>query len=136
MAEMAARVAPRPVRVLFKAPSGTRAKQVKLGFAWDLFLFSGVLGLPLFLRGLPEWGAAVLALWISDLGLARSAQAGWHRPAEFALFAVFLGLEIFLGLKGNALTARACRGRGWAPENARDPAVRRALERWGLAKAV
>jgi hypothetical protein len=119
--------------VLFKAPSGTRAKRVKLGFAWDLFLFSCVFGLPLFLRGLPNWGAAVLALWLADLGLARLGQGPWHLAAQIALFAAFLGLEVFLGLKGNALTARAYSARGWRPDERHDAGVRRALERWGLA---
>jgi hypothetical protein len=118
--------------VLFKAPTGARAKRVKLGFAWDLFLFSGLLGVPLFLRGLPNWGAAVLALWLADLGLAHWPHAAWSLPAQLALFAAFLGLEIYLGFKGNALTARACRDRGWRPEGTHDQGVRRALDRWGI----
>lgn len=133
MAAAAERAGAGPASVLFKAPTGTRAKRVKLGFAWDLFLFAGVFGLPLFLRGLPNWGAAVLALWLADFALARAGQGMWRLPAELLLFAAFLGLEVFLGLKGNALTARACRTRGWVPDNPRDPGVRRALERWGLA---
>lgn len=122
-------------QVLFRAPDGTRTRRVKLGFAWDLFLFTVVFGVPLFLRGLPNWGAAVLALWLADLMIVRAAEGPWHMPAELLLFAAFLGLEIFLGFKGNALTARACRARGWTPDNPRDPGVRRALETWGLAGA-
>jgi hypothetical protein len=121
-----------PASVLFKHPSGARAKRVKLGFAWDLFLFAGVFGLPLFLRGLPNWGAAVLGLWLVDLGIGRFGRGPLQHPAELALFAAFLGLQLWLGFKGNALTARACRARGWAPDNPRDPAVRRALEHWGI----
>ena len=119
--------------VLFKAPSGAKAKRVKLGFAWDLFLFAGFLGVPLFLRGLTNWGACVLALWLVDLALGPVAPAALKGPANVALFAGFLGLQLYLGFAGNALTARACRDRGWLPENPRDPATRRALEQWGIA---
>ena len=124
-----------PASVLFKHPSGGRAKRVKLGFAWDLFLFAGVFGLPLFLRGLPNWGAAVLGLWLVDLGLGRFGRGPLRHPAELLLFAAFLGLQVWLGVTGNARTARACRARGWAPDTPRDPAVRRALEHWGMGDA-
>ena len=120
-----------PLRVLFKSPSGARARRVKLGFAWDLFLFAGLLGVPLFLRGLPEWGAAVLALWLVDLALGWIGHGSFYLPAQTALFAAFLGFQIWLGFKGNALTARACRARGWRAEDARDPSVRAALKQWG-----
>ena len=119
--------------VLFRHPSGLRAKRVKLGFAWDLFLFAGVFGIPLFLRGLPQWGAAVLALWIADLMLGWAAPGVLRMPEQFALFAAFLGLQVWLGFKGNELTARACRARGWQPADTRDAGVKRALERWGMA---
>jgi hypothetical protein len=119
--------------VLFRHPSGLRAKRVKLGFAWDLFLFAGVFGIPLFLRGLPNWGAAILALWIADLMLGWAAPGVLRLPEQFALFAAFLGLQVWLGFKGNELTARACRARGWQPTDTRDAGVKRALERWGMA---
>jgi hypothetical protein len=122
-----------PVRVLFRHPSGQRAKRVKFGFAWDLFLFAGVFGIPLFLRGLQGWGAGVLGLWLADLALGRLGPGPLRLPAEIALFAAFLGLQVYLGIKGNALTARAYRARGWTPEDARDPEIRAALERWGAA---
>jgi len=82
-----------PLRVLFKSPSGARARRVKLGFAWDLFLFAGLLGVPLFLRGLPEWGAAVLALWLVDLALGWIGHGSFYLPAQTALFAAFLGFN-------------------------------------------
>lgn len=127
---------PAPAEVLFKHPSGLRAKRVKLGFAWDLFLFAGVFGIPLFLRGLPEWGAAVLVLWLMDLGLGWHGHGAFYMPAQAVLFIAFLGLQVWLGFKGNALTARACRARGWIADNARDPGVRETLKRWGIEAGV
>ncbi|HUB94409.1 MAG TPA: hypothetical protein VL993_00740 [Stellaceae bacterium] len=121
-----------PVGVLFQHPSGKKAKRVKPGFAWDLFLFAGVLGVPLFLRGLTGWGAVVLGLWVADLALGRLAAGPGRLAAEIGLFAAFLGLQLYLGWGGNALTARSYRARGWTPERSRDAGVRRALERWGV----
>jgi hypothetical protein len=118
--------------VLFRHPSGERAKRVKVGFAWDLFLFAGVFGVPLFLRGLPSWGAAILALWIADLFLGWAGPGSLRGPGQVALFAAFLGLQVWLGLKGNAITARACHARGWAAANPRDAGVRQALRRWRI----
>lgn len=118
--------------VLFRHPSGARARRVKVGFAWDLFLFAGVFGVPLFLRGLPDWGAAVLGLWIADLYLGWAGPGAVRGPGEVALFVAFLGLQLWLGLKGNAMTARTWHGRGWAAMNPREPGVRQALRRWGI----
>lgn len=121
--------------VLFKHPSGLRTKRVKLGFAWDLFLFAGVFGVPLFLRGLPNWGAAILALWIADLLLGWAAPGAIRMPEQVALFAAFLGLQVWLGFKGNELTARACHARGWLRDQPRDAGVRQALQRWGIVES-
>jgi hypothetical protein len=128
--------APAPAEtVLFKHPSGLQAKRVKLGFAWDLFLFAGLFGIPLFLRGLPGWGAVVLALWIGDLFLGWAGPGALLVPGQVALFAAFFGLQCWLGVSGNALTARACRARGWLAANARDAGVKRALALWRIADA-
>jgi len=118
--------------VLFKDPSGARAKRVRPGFAWDLFLLAPVFGAPLFLRGLPHWGAAILGLWLADLILGWLAPAGLKMGVEVALFASFLGVQLWLGFNGNALTARGYRARGWTAAEPRDPAVKRALERWRI----
>ncbi|HUZ72418.1 MAG TPA: hypothetical protein VMU87_05490 [Stellaceae bacterium] len=123
---------PAAASVLFKHPSGQRTKRVKPGFAWDLFLFAGLFGIPLFLRGLPGWGAAVLALWIADLFLGWVGPGALFGPGQFALFAAFLGLQCWLGVNGNAVTARACRARGWVADNARDAGVKRALRSWRI----
>jgi hypothetical protein len=125
-----------PAGVLFLHPSGRKAKRVKPGVAWDLFLFAGVLGVPLFLRGLTGWGAVILGLWVVDLALGRLAPGLGRLAAQSGLFAAFLAFQIYLGWAGNALTARAYRARGWVPERSRDPAVRQILERWGVGSAL
>ena len=53
--------------IRLRRKTGGKVKRIATGFAWDLFLFAGVFGLPLFWRRLHAWGAAVLALWCLDL---------------------------------------------------------------------
>ena len=53
--------------LLLENPKTGAVKPFRDGFDWILFLFSGALGIPLFLRGLPLWGAVFVALWVVDL---------------------------------------------------------------------
>lgn len=101
--------------LLLRDPETGETRRIKQGFAWTLFLFSGVLGLPLFLRGLYRWGAAVLGLWGIDLLAVWLTTGGVRVASEAVLFGVFLCLQFWLGLTGNALTIKAYRDRGWAP---------------------
>ena len=45
--------------LLLENPKTGAVRPFRDGFDWILFLFSGVLGLPLFLQGLPLWGASL-----------------------------------------------------------------------------
>lgn len=42
--------------VLMKNSKTNETKEVKVGFSWTLFFFSGFFGIPLFLRKLYRWG--------------------------------------------------------------------------------
>jgi hypothetical protein len=94
-------------------PQTGEIRQINMGFAWTLFLFSGVFGLPLFLRGLPSWGAVFVALWAVDLLAVWQSSGNARTAAEAILFAVFLVLQLWLGFTGNTLTARTYLARGW-----------------------
>ncbi len=124
--------APPATRLTFKAPRGKGTRDVACGFAWDLFLFAPLFGLPLFWRRLPQWGAGVLALWLVAL------LAGWVIPGGGAgivpsvLAAVFFVVELWLGVKGNELTARAYLAQGWTIDHPEFVANRRLIEHWGL----
>jgi hypothetical protein len=73
-------------------------KNIKIGWSWTCFLFSGFFGLPLFLRGLKNWGFAMLGLTALNL-------FGSRFPAlMFVTFPVGLALSVFVGLKANQLT--------------------------------
>ena len=60
--------------VSMKNPKIGEIKEVKVGFSWILFLFSGFFGLPLFLRKLYVWGGVFLALWVVNVILGIVAE--------------------------------------------------------------
>jgi hypothetical protein len=119
-----------PASIVLRHPRSGEGRRIKVGFAWDLFLFAGAFGVPLFLRGLHAWGAAILALWLVDLALGWMAGGMPGTALQSALFVVFLALQLWLGLKGNALTARLLLERGWTLDQPEDAAARRVVERW------
>lgn len=113
-------------------PSG-KERRVATGFAWDLFLFAGVLGLPLFWRRLPSWGASVLGLWLLVL-IVSVVRVGTEATqiAQLALFAAFLLLQIWLGFFGNRLTARTLLHHGWTIDQPNDRGTKLVIEKWRL----
>lgn len=123
-----------PPFLRFKQKQGDKEKQLRTGFAWDLFFFAGLFGVPLFLRRLPQWGALILALWLIDLMIGR-LPLGRHGGAlaEAVLFAAFLAAQLWLGFRGNRLTAKALLAHGWRVERPEDRATKRLIERWRLA---
>ena len=113
-------------------PSG-RERRVATGFAWDLFLFAGVFGLPLFWRRLPSWGAAVLVLWLFVL-IVSIVRVGAEATqiAQLVLFAAFLLLQIWLGFFGNRLTAQTLLHHGWTVDQPNDRGTKLVIEKWRL----
>jgi hypothetical protein len=127
-----ARTASAPA-IRLRRKAGGKAKRIATGFAWDLFLFAGVFGLPLFWRRLHAWGAAELALWCLDLVIGRvPVSVATRHVAEGVLFAAFFVLQLTLGFIGNRLTAKAYVTHGWTVDQPGDLGVRRVIERWKL----
>lgn len=114
-------------------PSG-KERRVATGFAWDLFLFAGVFGLPLFWRRLSSWGAGVLVLWLLVL-IVSIVRVGNEatQTAQLVLFAAFLVLQIGLGFYGNRLTARTLLHHGWTIDRPNDRGNKLVIEKWRLA---
>ena len=93
--------------VAFKNSKTGEVKSLKVGWSWVLFLFSSFLGLPLFLRKLHVWGAFFLALWIVNIVVPAMASSPEEAQiASLSISLIFLGLAIFMGIKGNELTAK------------------------------
>jgi hypothetical protein len=119
------------MRVPFKNPRTGELKEVKVGWSWTLFFFAGLFGLPLFLRKLYTWGFVFLALWVVNLlGPAMAGQSGAFIP--FMMFFIFLGLEIWLGIKGNELTAKNYLDQGWDFAEPQSQADTYARGKWGI----
>ena len=122
-----------PVLTLKHKQSG-KEKRISTGFAWDLFICAGLLfGIPLFWRRLHPWGAAVLALWCVNLLIGRlPIAAATQRSSEVALFTVFFMLQLWLGFRGNRLTAKTYLAHGWVIDQPNDARIKRVIERWKL----
>ncbi|HEX3971225.1 MAG TPA: hypothetical protein VHX19_07865 [Stellaceae bacterium] len=122
-----------PLSIGFVHKASSRERRVATGFAWDLFLFAGVFGLPLFWRRLSSWGAAVLVLWLFVLlvSLVR-VTAEPTQVAQLILFAAFLILQVWLGFFGNRLTARTLLHHGWTIDRPNDRGNKLVIEKWKL----
>ena len=88
-------------------------KMIGVGWSWMLFLFSGFLGVPLFLRRLYVWGGVMLALWVVNIIAPTLMAEDEATVFNLLLMMIFLGLSIFFGLKGNELTAKNLLEQGW-----------------------
>jgi hypothetical protein len=123
-----------PPSIRLKQKQSGREKRISTGFAWDLFLGAGLFGVPLFWRRLHQWGAVILALWCLDLLIGRvPVAAATARIAEATLFVAFLALQLWLGFRGNRLTAKAFLAHGWTVDQSGDLGAKRVIERWKLA---
>ncbi len=115
------------MKVQFKNPKIGELKDVKVGWSWTLFFFSGCLGIPLFLRGLHIWGGIMAGLWVVSLLLMNNTQAG------IIISLAMLGLDIFLAIKGNEMTAKNYLEKGWEFFNSDSEIVKLAKTRWKIA---
>lgn len=114
-------------------PKTGEVKEVKVGWSWILFIFSGFFGLPLFLRKLYIWGGVFLVLWLVYLVVPSL----FYNEEEalglsIVLNLIFLGLQIWLGIKGNEMTAKNYLELGWNFTNPNSDEVKFAKEKWGI----
>lgn len=114
------------MKVTMKNSKTGKVKEIKVGWSWTLFLFSGLFGLPLFLRKLHVWGGVCLGLWMVRYTLAKRG------VASITLTVIFLGIQIFLGIKGNEFTAKNYLKRGWEFTDPDSDVVMLANGEWGL----
>lgn len=114
-------------------PSTGEGKEVKIGWSWILFLFSSFLGIPLFLRKLYVWGGVMLILWLVYIIAPAIMPTEEESAGLFILFnLIFLGLSIWLGLKGNEMTAKNYLELGWKFNNSDSDEVKFAKNKWGI----
>ena len=105
-------------------------KYVKVGFSWVLLFFSGVLGIPLFLRRLYVWGA-VLALWALYVFSPQILPDTAHSAGTYlSLCLVFLALQIWIAVKGNEMTAKNLLENGWSFSSPNAQKIHYAMMKW------
>lgn len=114
-------------------PKTGEVKEIKVGWSWILFLFSSFFGLPLFLRRLYILGGILLALGIVYI-IAPSMMYDEEESLGLliVLNLVFLGLQIWLGIKGNEMTAKNYLELGWHFTNPNSDEVKFAKGKWGI----
>lgn len=122
--------------VMFQNPKTNETKTVKVGWSWVLFLFSGILGLPLFLRGLHMWGGIMAGLWgVNFIWSSLPATDEFSDGVSALILGLIgLGLQIWFGIKGNEMTAKSYLEKGWKMLDTDSAAAKHARSKWGLSE--
>ena len=122
------------MKVKMKNPATGELKEVKVGWSWTLFFFSSFLGIPLFLRKLHIWGGVFLILWIVNL-IAPSLMPTQEETLGLTIIVnlLILGLVIWMGIKGNEMTAKNYLENGWSFDESESDSVKFAKGKWGIS---
>ena len=98
--------------ISLRYPRTGETKVMQEGWSWGCFLGSGILGLPLYRRGLQVWGSVmvafnVVALVVGSVPTERAATLyAW-------MSVIGLGLCIFFGMKANEMAIDRYLSHGW-----------------------
>ena len=119
------------MRIAVKNPRTGDRKWLAVGWNWSFLLFSPCLGIPLFRKGLPVWGAVMLLL--GSLEFAASDLSTDMLPdLQTTIALTAAGVSAYLAWKGNALIARKWLSLGYDFVQPDSPEVRYACEQWGV----
>jgi hypothetical protein len=119
------------MNVALRQTSTGKIKFIDTGWSWSIFWGASFLGLPLFFRGLALWGTLMISLWFVQLAVPFVAQSdgdtmGW------ILYIAIIGVSLYLGCRGNVLTARHLFACGYEFASPDSSEARIAAERWGI----
>lgn len=98
--------------VVLRHPVSGQTRILREGWSWSCCFGIGLLGLPLFSRGLAIWGAVMVAVNAVALVLAFESTKSAAELANWVWFAT-IGLDLFLGLKANDMAIRRYLNLGW-----------------------
>lgn len=137
--------------VVFTNEKDNRIKTVKVGFSWTLLFWSWLFGLPFFIRRAYSWGALfaflqglnylVGRIWIkrhcfqqyldySNFSVS-FYDCDYIAPFGFIGFAILV-LSIYMGFRGNELTARYYLRNGYKFDAPESSVVKVAKARWHM----
>lgn len=103
-------------------------RTVKVGWSWTLFGFATTLGIPFFVRRLYLWGAAFASVWLVYV-LLNGLAAPYQKVMLF--IGVFL-LNIWMGIKGNEITAKHYLAQGFQFTHPDSEMVKYAKYKWHM----
>lgn len=108
-------------------------KSQKIGWSWTCFLFSGILGIPLFLRNLNVWGALMALLWAVAIFLPNRAGSELEAIILLACLAlVQLVFSFVFGITANKMAGRNYLENGWEFVDHGSTEAALARKSWGL----
>jgi hypothetical protein len=118
------------MKVVLKNPVTEEFKEIKIGWSWTIFFFSGIFGIPLFLRRLYGWGVIFIAFNILLLLLPQTYYlfGGFHG----LFWVIFVLLQVAMSIKGNEMTARNYFAHGWVFAEPDSLEAQVAKSRWKL----
>lgn len=123
------------IRVSFVNPRTGEKKKIKVGWSWTLFFFASFFGIPLFIRKLNNLGFVFLAVaflnWILP-EIPRDPDA--QNLLAVATFSLTIGLNTWMAIKGNAMTARNLLDLGWEFEAPQSAEALLAKQTWGITQ--
>lgn len=126
-------------KITFKNSITGETATVKAGFSWILFLFSSFFGIPLFLRKLYLLGVIMLILEAINITLIVFTEFYYYSALEFLMYIVqfgMSGINIFLGIKGNKMTALNYIKLGYKIIDKEDYKINMAKQNWSLPESA
>lgn len=121
------------IRVSFVNPRNGEKKRVKIGWSWTLFFFASFFGIPLFMRKLNNLGFVFLAAAFLNWLLPEIPRDPDTQTAlAFLTLMLTVGLNTWMAIKGNAMTARNLLDLGWEFEAPTSAEAMIAKQTWDL----
>ncbi len=120
--------------VTFQHERSGELRSIKVGWSWTLFLFSQLWGIPLFLRQMFDWAMIMVILSaLSFIFMLAGEVDETSLLLGMAIGCVVIGISVYMGLRGNELTARQMLRQGWIFADPSDAASVHARRTWSLA---
>jgi hypothetical protein len=86
-------------------PGTGAVRFVDTGWSWSIFFGAAFLGLPLFARGLALWGTVMVVVWCTALAVPLLPFGDGGEGADWIVALLGAGLSVYLGWRGNAMSA-------------------------------
>ena len=121
------------IKVEFQNQKTGETKTVKVGWSWTLFFFASFLGIPLFLRKLNTLGAVFLVVFVLNFVTPEIVRDPDEKlGVSILLNALIVGLNTWMAIKGNEMTARNYLDLGWSIARPQSAEATIAGETWNL----